>query len=54
MTCANNRVHYRLVVYGYLHITLPHYHHYADLSEGIELLKCVVGGGLGVHELMGQ
>ena len=40
MMCANNRVHYGpMVVYGYLHITLPHYHHYADLSEGIELLK---------------
>ena len=23
-----------------LHITLPHFHHYADLSEVIELLKC--------------
>ena len=30
-----------LVVYDYLHITLPHYHHYAELSEGIELLKCL-------------
>ena len=28
-----------MVVYGHLHNTLPHYHHYADLSEGIELLK---------------
>ena len=36
--CANNQVHYGLMVlYGYLHITLPHYH--ADLSESIELLK---------------
>ena len=26
-----------------LHITLPHYHHYADVSEGIELLKCLSG-----------
>ena len=42
MMCANNRVHYGLMVlHGYLHITLPHYHHYADLSEGIELLKCL-------------
>ena len=38
----NNRVHYGLMDgYGYLHITLPHYHHYADLHEGIELLKCL-------------
>ena len=28
-------------IYGYLHITLPHYCHYADLSKGIELLKCL-------------
>ena len=41
MMCANNRVHYGLIViYGYLHITLPEYHHYADLSESIELQKC--------------
>ena len=41
MMCANNRLHYdRMVVYGYLHITLPHYHHYADLLEYIELLQC--------------
>ena len=40
--CANNRVHYGLmVVYGYFHIALPHYHHYVDLSEGMELLKCL-------------
>ena len=24
-----------------LQITPSHYHHYADLSEGIELLKCL-------------
>ena len=23
-----------------LHILLPHYHHYADVSEGVEFLKC--------------
>ena len=40
MMCANNRVHYDpTVVVVCLHITLPHCHHYADLSEGIELLK---------------
>ena len=39
---ANNRVHYGLmVVLICFHITLPHYHHYVDLSEGIELLKCL-------------
>ena len=42
MMCTNSRVHYGLmVVYGYLHITIPHHHHYADLSEGNELLKCL-------------
>ena len=42
MMCANNPVHYGLmVVWGHLHITLPHYHHYADISEGMELLKCL-------------
>ena len=31
--CANNWVHYGLiVVYCYLHITPPYYHHYADLE----------------------
>ena len=30
-----------MVIYGYLHITLPHYPHYGDLCEGIELLKCL-------------
>ena len=41
MMCTNNRVHCGLmVVYGHLHITLLHYHHYTDLPEGIELLKC--------------
>ena len=44
MMCTNNRVHYGLmVVYGYLKITLHHYHHYADLYGGIELLKCLSG-----------
>ena len=41
MICANNQVHYGLmVIYSYLHITLPHYHHYAHLSEGNKLLRC--------------
>ena len=34
---------YIMVVFIYLHITWPHYHHHADLSEGIELLKCLSG-----------
>ena len=38
----NNPVHYGLmVVYSSLTITLPHYHHYADLSKGIEGIECV-------------
>ena len=42
MMCENNRVHYDpMVVFVCLHITLPHYHHYTDKSEGIELLKCL-------------
>ena len=44
MMCTNNQVHYGLmVVLIHLHITLPHYHHYADISEGIELKKCLPG-----------
>ena len=30
-----------MVVYGYFHITLHHYHHYANLIEGTELIKCL-------------
>ena len=42
MMCANNKVHYdSMVVFVCLHITLPHYHRYTDLSESIELLKCL-------------
>ena len=37
MMCANNQVHYGLMVKLIcLYITLPHYHHYAEVSEGIE------------------
>ena len=40
--CANNKVHYDpMVVFLCLHITLPHYHHDADLYESVELLKYV-------------
>ena len=43
MVCANNLVHYDPTVASvFKHIKL-HYHHYADLSEGIELLKCLPG-----------
>ena len=41
MVFANDRIHYGLqVVFVCLQITLSHYHHYADSSEGIELIKC--------------
>ena len=37
-------MHYGLkVVLVCLHITLSHYYPYADVSEGIELLKCLSG-----------
>ena len=40
MMHANNRVHYVLmVILVCLHITLPHCHRDADVSDGIELLK---------------
>ena len=42
--CVNNWVHFdRLVVFVSLHITLLHYHHYVDASEGIDLLKYLSG-----------
>ena len=41
MMCKNSRVHYGpMVVFVCVHITMPHYHRYADFSEGVELLKC--------------
>ena len=41
MMCINNRAHYGLVVvFICLHNTLPPYH-YADVSEGLELVKCL-------------
>ena len=44
MVFANDRIHYGLqVVFVCLQITPSHYHHYVDLSEGIELLKCLSG-----------
>ena len=42
--CADGNGHYDpMVAFDCLHITLPHYHHYADLSENIELLKYLSG-----------
>ena len=44
MMCSNNWVHYGpMVIFICLHITLPHYRHYAHISESIELLKCLSG-----------
>ena len=44
MVLANDRIHYDLqVVFVCLQITPSHYHHYADSSEGIELIKCLSG-----------
>ena len=41
MMCENKLIHFGLtVVYGYLHVLLPHCDHCADLSESIDLLKC--------------
>ena len=40
MMCTNNQIHYGLmVVFICLHFTLPHYNHYADVSEGIEHIR---------------
>ena len=42
MICANYRKHYRpIVVFVCLHITIPRYHNFEDVSESIELLKCL-------------
>ena len=41
-----NQVHYGpMVIFVCLHITQPHYYHYADVStcRSIELLKCLFG-----------
>ena len=44
MECANYRIHYGLYVVSVcLRNTPSHYHHYANLSEGIELLKFLSG-----------
>ena len=42
MMSANNRLRCGLVVvFGYFHITLHHWYHYANLFEDMELLKCL-------------
>ena len=42
--CANNGIHYgSMAVFDCLHFTPLHYYHYADVSEGIELLKYLSG-----------
>ena len=42
MVYANKWVHYGLkVVFLHLHITLSHYRHYVDSSEGIGNIKCL-------------
>ena len=44
MMCTNNQILYDpIVILVCLHITSSHYHHYADLSEGIGFLKCLPG-----------
>ena len=43
MMCANNGAHYdAMVVFVCLHIALPHYHHYADLSQLLNFLNALV------------
>ena len=42
MMSANNQVHFGLkIVFVYLYITPSHHHHCANLSEDIELIKCL-------------
>ena len=44
MMCANNRIYYDpKVVFVWLHVTLPHFHHYTYVSESIALLKYLSG-----------
>ena len=41
---ANNQTHHGpMIVFVCLCFTLLHYHHHSDVSEGIELLKCLLG-----------
>ena len=42
MMSANSRIRFGLkIVFVYLYITPSHYHHYANLSDDIELIKCL-------------
>ena len=41
MLFADNRGHGQIVAFVCLHIPLPHYYHYVDVSGSIELLKCL-------------
>ena len=42
MMSANGWIHFGLqIIFIYLYITPSHYHHCANLSEDIELLKCL-------------
>ena len=42
MMSADGRIRFGLqIVFVCLYITASHYHHCADLSEGIELIKCL-------------
>ena len=42
MMSANGRMHFGLkIVFVYLYIAPSHYHHCANLSEDIELIKCL-------------
>ena len=42
MMSANGRIRFGLkIVFVYLYITPSHYHHCANLSEDIELIKCL-------------
>ena len=43
--CCVQIIEYSMTRWSYfcLHTTIPHYHHYVNLSESIELLKCLLG-----------
>ena len=42
MMSSNSRMHFGLqIVFLYLYITSSHYHHCADFSKDIELIKCL-------------
>ena len=42
MMSANGRIRFGLkIVFAYLYITLSHYYHCTNLSEDVELMKCL-------------